>query len=292
MKQKLDFKIVFIITLLGCSSVFSKQTADPNESIIDANNFNYSDYAYVLKTYVDEEGMVNYKQLKQNRQKLDAFVTALANLDNKIYEKWSDPQKIVFWLNAYNALTLKVIIDNYPIKPSFWRSKKFPENSIRQISGVWSKIKFNIMGRKLSLGDIEHKILRKKFDEPRIHMGLVCAAKGCPPLRNKPYINQKSHFHVFDPQTERFLSDPKKFEIDYENKIVYLSPIFKWFAKDFKKYAGKQNLPGLNSEQTGVIKFIRQHLNDKEKQFINKNTFKIKYLKYDWSLNEQEINVK
>ena len=280
--MKLYFKTAFYLILLCCSSVF----ADPNK--IDPNDFDYSDYAHVLKTYVDANGMVNYKQLKQNRQKLDSFVTALANLDSKTYDKWNTPQKIVFWLNAYNALTLKVIIDNYPIKPTFWRSKKYPKNSIRQIPSVWSKIKFNVMGKKLSLGDIEHKILRKRFHEPRIHMAMVCAAKGCPILLNEPYISKKLNAQLIN-QSKRFALDSSKVKIDRKNKIVYLSPILKWFAKDFKKYTEGTTLPGLNSNQTGVIKFIRQHLDDKQKNFLDKNKFKIKYLKYDWSLNEQKI---
>ena len=147
------------------------------------------------------------------------------------------------------------------------------------------------MGKKLSLGDIEHKILRKKFHEPRIHMAMVCAAKGCPVLLNEPYLSKKLNAQLNN-QSKRFAHDFGKFKIDQKNKTVYLSPILKWFAKDFKKNTEGTTLPGLNSEQTGVIKFIRQHLGDKQKQFIDKNKIKIKYLKYDWSLNEQKTNAK
>ncbi|MHC4265460.1 MAG: DUF547 domain-containing protein, partial [Planctomycetota bacterium] len=99
------------------------------------SKFSYDDYAIVLSAYVDSEGMVNYKRLKTNRDKLDTFIESMAKLDSKTFEKWQDNAKISFWLNAYNALTLKAIIDNYPIKAGFFKSRVYPKNSIRQISG-------------------------------------------------------------------------------------------------------------------------------------------------------------
>jgi len=153
--------------------------------------FSYDEYDAILKDHVYDTGMVNYRRLKAKPGRLDAFIADISKLNTKSYGKWNDNEKIAFWLNVYNALTLKVIIDKYPIKSSFFRSRIYPKNSIRQIPGVWKKIKFNVMGQDLTLGHIEHKILRKKFDEPRIHMAMVCAAMGCPPLLNQSYTGQK-----------------------------------------------------------------------------------------------------
>ncbi|GAI27849.1 unnamed protein product, partial [marine sediment metagenome] len=118
---------------------------------VDTNKggFNYDDYAVVLKSYVDDAGMVNYKNLKADSEKLRTFVTSMSKLDPNGFNKWGKKEKIAFWLNAYNAFTLKVIIDNYPIKPSFLKSWYYPKNSIRQIKGVWDKVRFNVMGRDL-----------------------------------------------------------------------------------------------------------------------------------------------
>ncbi len=102
----------------------------------DRGTFNYADYAYVLGHFVDENGMVDYKRLKKSRDRLDSFTRNFAKLDKKVYKSWNEKDRIAFWINAYNALTLKAIIDHYPIKASLFGAIKYPKNSIKQISGV------------------------------------------------------------------------------------------------------------------------------------------------------------
>jgi hypothetical protein len=138
---------------------------------VDANaedvSLLYDDYAFILKTYVNDEGMVNYKGLKADRSRLDAFVQSLAKIKPHDYEQGSKEDKIAFWINAYNGLTLIAIIDNYPIRSSFVTSLAYPKNSIRQISGVWTELTFNVMGKPMTLDEIEHERLRKDFNEPQ-----------------------------------------------------------------------------------------------------------------------------
>lgn len=249
--------------------------------------FSYDDYAAVLKAYVDDAGMVDYKALVKNRDRLDAFAAAIAGLERSIYDKWTEKGKLAFWINAYNALTLEAIVAHYPIRASFTRSLVHPKNSIRQIPGVWDKIRFTVMGRPMTLNDIEHGTLRKIFDEPRIHMALVCAAVGCPPLRGEPYVAERLDEQL-DDQARRFLSDPQKFRIDREKGHVHLSPIFKWFASDFvKKYGAKEAFAGRSEKQRAVLHFITRYLSNKDKRYLTKTKYKIKYLTYDWTLNEQ-----
>ena len=249
--------------------------------------FNYDDYADILRSYVDNKGMVNYKQLKANRAKLDTFSRELSKFDAQTYMKWNNNDKIAFWINAYNGLTLKAIIDNYPIKSSFFKSRIYPKNSIRQISGVWDKKKYTVMGNTRTLEHIEHEILRKQFNEPGIHVALVCAAMGCPPLLNKPYTGDRLE-EQFDDQTRRFLSDPKKYNIDRKGGKVSLSPIFKWFGSDFiGKYGMEKTLPRLSENETAVINYLSRILEKDSRDYLVKGNFKIKYLSYDWSLNEQ-----
>jgi hypothetical protein len=254
----------------------------------EKQGFDYSDFAEALKINVDDVGMVNYKKLKSEPEKLLAFITELRNLDRKDFDKWSDNEKMAFWLNAYNALTLKAIIDNYPIKSSFFRSRIYPKNSIRQISGVWDKINFKVMGQNLTLGHIEHKILRVKFDNPGIHIAMVCVAIGCPPLRNEPYTGEKLQEQL-DDQTRRFLANFDKFKIKRTDNRIYLSPIFKWFASDFiKKYSPQKGIGRHNKEKSAVLNFIASYLDNSQKDYVLAGKFRIKYLKYDWSLNEQQ----
>jgi hypothetical protein len=267
--------------ILGLLSPFS-QAQEAKEQ-----GFDFSDYDSVLKTFVNEKAMVDYRELKAQRQKLDAFAAAMGKLTSDTYDKWSEKDKIAFWLNAYNSLTLKAIIDNYPIKSSFFRSRIYPKNSIRQIPGVWKKMSFKVMGRNMTLIHIEDEILREKFDEPRIHMAMVCAAMGCPALRSEPYVGDKLDEQL-DDQTHRFLGDSAKFKIDRSKDVLYLSSIFKWFAGDFvKKYGPGKNIGKHDKKESAVLNFVAPYLSEPEKNYVLAGKFKIKYLQYDWSLNEQ-----
>ena len=207
-----------------------------------------AEYAEVLKAYVDPNGMVNYAALSKDRKQLDDFIQSL---ETPNAEGWSEQDWIAFWINAYNARTLQVIIDHYPTE------------GIRKIRGAWTKLKVPILGQERTLDEIEHKILRKDYKEPRIHMALVCAAYSCPKLRNEPYVGSRLEEQLAD-QSRDFLSRPSRFKV--EGNTAYISQIFKWFKKDF------ESVPG----------FIQQYSG----QDISE--LKIKYQSYDWSLNEQK----
>jgi len=255
---------------------------------VQAQPFSYGDYADALKTYVNDNGMVNYALLKSHGEKLDSFLNSLAGLNRSAYDGWTEPAKIAFWLNAYNACTLKAIITHYPIRSSFLTSIRFPKNSIRQISGAWDELEFSVMGRPMTLDGIEHGVLRKEFHEPRIHMALVCAAMGCPPLRNEPYTGDRLGDQL-DDQARRFLSNPAKFRIAADGGTVYLSPIFKWFGEDFvARYGVEQGYGGHSAVQRATLHFISGYLDKEDARRAPSGDYSISYLDYDWSLNEQK----
>jgi hypothetical protein len=250
--------------------------------------FTYADYASVLGTCVNDQGMVDYKTMLAHRQKLDAFASALGKLEPRVYAQWREKEQIAFWINSYNALTLEAILTHYPVKSSWFKSMIFPQNSIRQIPGVWDRLQFIVMGRKATLDQIEHEILRKQFNEPRIHLALVCAAMGCPPLRNEPFIGSQLDKQL-DDQARRFLSNPKKFRIEVSQGQVYLSPIFKWFGEDFVRTFGtdKEFLDQGPAERA-VLAFIGRYLGAGDREYLAKGKYVVKYLDYDWSLNERQ----
>ncbi|NQT18484.1 MAG: DUF547 domain-containing protein [Planctomycetes bacterium] len=249
--------------------------------------FTYEGYVKALKAYVDDRGLVDYKGLKENIEVLHAFFDELRGLDPKVLAKWTDKEKIAFWINAYNAYTLKCIALHYPIKPTFPARLKYPKNSIRQIRGVWTILEFPIIGTRMTLDEMEHKRLRKKFNEPRIHMALVCAAISCPPLRNERYVAETLD-EQFDDQTRRFLARRGNFYIDREDNIVHMSSTFKWFGKDFvKTYGTDEEFAGHRERQRAVLKFISGYLEDEDRLYLAEKKYKIRYLDYDWTLNEQ-----
>ena len=274
------YRLIACLLALISNIVFAVEQNKPQ--------FSYDDYTIVLKDYVDNEGMVNYKKLKTQPQKLESFIASMDKLDPNSYSKYGNKERIAFWLNAYNAFTLKAVIDNYPIKPGFFKSMYYPKNSIRQIPGVWDKITFKVMGKDYTLEQIEHKILRKEFKEPRIHMAMVCAAIGCPPLRNEPYTGKKVDRQL-DDQSKRFLTDPNKFSFDRGKRMLHISPIFKWFGSDFvKTKAKKKPFIQYSNKEAAILEFVRKYL-AKDHAFLDpsKKAVRIKYLDYDWSLNEQ-----
>jgi len=238
-----------------------------------------------LKKY-NHHGLVDYQALKLNSNDLNNYLKSLASVPQPEYNSWKKEEKIAFWINAYNVFTWKAIIDHYPIKSSFLKSARYPKNSIRQIKGVWDKLKFSAAGQKLTLNQIEHEILRKKFNEPRIHMALVCAAMACPPLRMEAFKGTQLNDQLED-QSRQFMNNPEKFKIDEAKGIVYLSSIFDWFGKDFiKTYGTDDKYTGKGKKQRAVLNFAHAFLGTDDQKYLDSNQYKVKYLKYDWTLNE------
>ena len=166
------------IALSSCFNWANSSLASVNLTSVTATetkmavnrSFDYQDYTEVLQTYVNERGLVNYAGLQANRQQLDRFNQSLGAVTPETYSSWNEAEKIAFLINAYNAFTLQSIIDQDSIK-----------DSIRDIPGVWNKRTFALAGEQKTLDNIEHDILRKDFNEPRLHVALVCAAISCPP---------------------------------------------------------------------------------------------------------------
>jgi Protein of unknown function, DUF547 len=273
--------LVLTLVLLASLAMASGAGATGPDSLF------YRGYASALDRFVDSRGMVDYQSLKANRGGLNSFVEALDSFDGERLESWSEQERIAFWLNAYNALTLKAIIDNYPIKAGFLTSLVYPGNSIRQINGVWDKLAFSVAGEPHTLERIEHEILRVRFDEPRIHMALVCAAMGCPQLRNEPYYGSRLDSQLKD-QTLRFLANPAKFRIDRDKDKVYLSAIFEWFGDDFlSAFSAAGPVDKFDSPRNAVLNFIAGYLDADSRTYIAQENYKIESVRYDWSLNER-----
>ncbi|MDP7340338.1 MAG: DUF547 domain-containing protein [Vicinamibacterales bacterium] len=146
---------------------------------------------------------VGYGRLASDRVALDAAVDELAAVSREAFDAWSRAHQLVYWINAYNVLTLRVIVDHYPIRGS-WLSL-YPRSSIRQIDGVWDAITWQAGGRRVTLDQIEHDILRPTFAEPLVHFAINCAALSCPPLRGEPFVAERLATQLAD-STRRALA--------------------------------------------------------------------------------------
>ena len=278
-----------ITLLLSCSNTTPTIPLSNSEATTVTETVDYSAYTELLSNYVDAKGMVDYAGLQQNRQPLDAFIADLGTLSEATYAGWSSDHQMALWINAYNAITLKEIIDHYPIqKGGFIDRALYPANSIRQIDGVWKKHTTSVLGQDITLDAIEHKVLRAQFDEARIHFAIVCASISCPSLRAEAYEGETLEDQL-DEQTRIFLADNTKFRIDSQAKKIHLSPIFEWFDTDFTtKYNLDNHITGRSKPLAAVLDFIRVHINESNGKYLSDESFAISYLDYDWSLNEQQ----
>ena len=212
--------------------------------------FDHTIWDELLKKHVSEKGNVNYKGFKKDKSNLKSY---LALLSEKIPDDaWSKEDKLAYWINAYNAFTVKLIVDRYPLK------------SIKDIESPWDYRFIKLGDKWYTLNDIEHKILRK-MDDPRIHFGIVCASFSCPKLQNKAFISATINSQL-DDATKEFLADSERNNLS-ENSIQ-LSKIFKWFSKDFKK-------------EGSLIDFLNKY----SEITISQNAKK-SFKEYNWDLNE------
>ena len=223
----------------------------------------------VLQAYQNEEGLVNYAKLKQDaaaaEHLLSQYLEALAAVKKSEYQSWSRHEQMAFLINAYNAFTIQLIIDHYPVK------------SIRKIggffSGPWKKEFFSILDGELkSLDPIEHDVLRPEFKDYRIHAAVNCASISCPPLRNEAFTGARLDEQL-DDQMRQWFADPGRNRFALESGEIELSRIFDWYEKDFDKWGG------------GIIIVLQRYAPDEVKELL-KNDPDIDYLKYNWSLNE------
>ncbi|MGF1601630.1 MAG: DUF547 domain-containing protein [Thermosynechococcaceae cyanobacterium] len=282
MKLRVSLVLLPSMFLISCSlPALESQLQQPASSQIVSSikagkPFLYEDYAKTLKAYVNDEGLVNYAALQQNRESLDRFNATVAAVPADVYAGWSEPEKLAFLMNAYNSLTLQAIIDQKPLK-----------GSIRDITGVWDITKFQVAGEKKTLNDIEHGTIRKSFNEPRIHAALVCAAMSCPILRNEPYTSEKVEAQL-DEQVKTWLAQPESgFKIDRQNKAVFLSKIFDWYGDDWKPSYAVEGKFGGNEKERAVLNFISNYLSPEDKAYLEQGDYQVKYLGYDWALNKQ-----
>jgi hypothetical protein len=223
----------------------------------------------LLRRYVSG-GLVDYASLKRDgRPALDAYLRSLESVGRSQLEAWPRADQLAFWINAYNAYTVKLVLDHYPLRSI---------RSIGLLPGSAFKRKFipleRVAGEKLSLDDIEHRILREQLQEPRIHFAIVCASRACPVLRDEAYQGRELDAQL-DEAARAFLRDPARNRYDPSSRTLSLSSIFKWFRGDFEAVAG--TLTG----------YVARYADEPTAEALRRGGVKVEFLDYDWSLNER-----
>lgn len=212
--------------------------------------FNHGSFGALLKDNVSKDGVVNYTGFIKNKKALRAYITSLG--EEMPTNDWAKEDKLAYWMNAYNAMTVDLILRNLPLK------------SIKDIDKPWNQRLWKLGDKWYNLDEIEHQILRK-MDDPRIHFGINCASFSCPPLLNEAFTSQKVDFQL-EKLAKNFVNDTQRNSIS-ENSVK-VSKIFNWFAKDFKKNGTLIDF---------LNKYAATPINSKAK---------VRYKDYNWDLND------
>lgn len=211
----------------------------------------------VYDQYV-KDGRVNYSELVKDREDLDAYIESIGEVSFEQYRAFTKNEKLALMINLYNAAAIQLILNHWPVE------------SIQDIGGLfsspWNKKFVRLFEHEASLGMIEHDILRADFKEPRIHFAIVCAAKGCPTLRQEVYVDMRLNQQLAEQERQFLTQRPDENRI--EEGVLHVSPIFKWFKEDF-------------DDNDGVRTLFQMYYPE-----VKQDT-RIEYTNYDWSLNGQ-----
>ncbi len=219
---------------------------------------------------------VRYAGFKSDRRILEEYGASLSAVDRREFDGWARDQRLAFLINAYNAFTVQLILRKYP-----------DLKSIKDLSfffrSPWKRELFELFGEEIHLDGIEHGLIRQTgvYDEPLIHMVLVCAAVSCPPLRNEAYLAEKLERQLLD-NTARFLGDRKRNRFDPVSRTLRVSKIFSWYGGDFTN--GNR---GFTSLQVFFAPYVdRLTDNPADRSYIRNGKAEIQFLDYDWALND------
>ncbi len=240
-------KFSLLLILLGMAFAGRAQEAPKNL---------HFEWNRMLKSYVDEEGGVNYKGWKKEQEALRGYLKAMGQMET---EGFTENDVLAYYINIYNAATVDLILTHYPLE------------SIKDIeidgNSAWEHPFILLNEKAITLNHLENEIIRKQFNDPKIHFALVCAAKSCPKLHNRAFTGENLN-EVLTTLTTEFINNAEANTI--QEDLLVVSRIFEWYSEDF---GGKE----------GVIPFVRKHTNKK----IGKNPT-LRFQDYDWSLNTPE----
>lgn len=272
--NRLPVHLVLIVGLwlAGCTGGANVQPVRAQQPVTTPSTVDHSAFTELLQTYVNDDGMVDYAALQEaHDDALMPYLQMLAETDPSALDREA---RLAFWINTYNALTLKLIADHYPVE-SIKDITPAGGPSIPKLNAPWFVEVGEVAGQMRTLDEVEHEIIRKRFDEPRIHFALVCAAVSCPRLRQEAYTGARLDAQL-DEQARTFLHASAKNQIPAGAETIRLSRIFQWFEEDF------------GDDTAAVQRYLAPHFDGTVQQRLQQAAYAVDYLDYDWRLNDQE----
>ena len=265
----------FVAVIVACVFVAAPRA---QESLADAAR--RKSFDQILDLYV-RNGDVYYRALKSDRGKLDGFINLIATAS---VDKRPPDEQVAFWLNAYNALVLRTVVDHYPIAG---RSADYPQKSIRQIPGAFEKTAHRVAGRTLTLDQIEKDVL-PSFHDPRVYFALGRGAVGSGRLRSEAFVPARLEEQLAD-VTAECVTRAQCVQLDRESGKMTVSSIFSWHEKEFADTYGDKAPASVSNRspiERAAVAFVFPKLLSAEREMVEKNTFQVAYKPFDWTLND------
>ncbi len=269
---------VLMLLALQASFGFANSLTDTSGQTA---SFNHQPWDQLLKQHVKTpnkgvSSSVNYAGMATDNELLKKYLASLSAVSQAQFDDWGKNTQLAFLINAYNAFTVELILQAYPDLESIKDLGSF-------FSPPWSKSFFKLLGEKHSLNDIEHDLIRgsNRYNDPRIHFAVNCASIGCPALRPQAYNGPQLDQQLTE-QTQLFLSDASRNRL--KNNNMEVSSIFKWYQEDFEHgWQGIHSLSDLFAQHASEMNLSKHHV-----QLLKKDDIDIKFLDYDWSLNDSK----
>jgi len=277
--------LFFIFVMFGCTKI--EPTTFTDEQVVEPRILSHASFDRLLQRFVDHEGRVNYSALKQDSRDLDQYYHLIATFSPDSHPDLfpSESHKLAYWINAYNATAIKTVLTYYPISSVLDVKPPAVFFFLSEKSGFFVFQRLTYGGKTTSLYYLGNGVIRERFQEPRIHFALNCAALGCPRLPGQAFSGEDLERQL-DQETRKFLSEARNFRIDHSGKTIYMSSIFKWYEDDFLNWYQKN----YSESKASLVNYIALYLTSDKAAELKEhgNQYALRFLPYDWGLNDKK----
>jgi hypothetical protein len=275
-----------VVLASGCTTI-APRPGPPESPLSLPTTFSHRAFDEILKQFVDAQGLVDYQALQKDPDRFEQYYTSISlySPDSHPHLFQTDEDRLAYWINAYNAAAIKIVLVHYPVSGVDAVSPPVPLFFLPDKTGFFFFQRVVFGGVSTSLYGLENAVIRERFSEPRVHFALNCASLGCPRLPRDAF-DGKNLDSQLERESRRFFSEPRNFQVDIPGNRVYLSSILDWYRDDFIDWLADQ----YPDREPDLLKFVRLYLDDRQKAQLNALSpdFSVEFVAYDWGLNERK----
>ena len=272
------------ILIAGCTTI---QPMIEDKPPIVPSTFSNQRFDRLLRNHVNGNGLVNYSALREDSKDLEEYYYLITTYSPDSHPDLfpSENHKLAYWINAYNAGAIKTVLTYYPINSVLDVKQPGIFFFLSDKSGFFFFQRLTFGGKSTSLYYLENQIIRNRFKDPRIHFVVNCASLGCPRLPRRSFSGEALDQQL-DKETRFFLTEERNFKIDHDEKVIYLSSIFKWYEKDFTSWMAVK----YPERESSLLSYIELYLTPEKLEELRKinNSYSLRFITYDWQLNDQK----